>query len=370
MTEILVNLGPLKAGGGQTVAMAFVEEVVSRGAEGDFKFIVARHSTLDALCRQFGLNVLYRVSPNPIVRMIEEIFIVTRMIQKHPPKVIYSYFGFGCFISKVPQAIGAADSNIFYPEMDFWVEYSGVKKITKRLIDQFRIFGLTHADLVIFENPALMARAQKQLSLKNCCYIPPSIRASENSEDDGIYRRAGTEISILFLCGWQLNKNIMLIPQLLVAARKRGIDLRVKFSASFDGTRISREFRRQLCEGGVADKVEMLGTVERSAFSSLYASVDVVMLLSKLESFSNNISESWLFKTPLIITDADWSRAICGDAAIYVDRDKVDKVLDAVLFARKDTNRVSIVTKGCEELNNLPSSADRFDLELAALKRI
>ena len=370
MADLLVNFGPLKAGGGQTVAMAFVEELVSRGIQDDFCFIVASESKLDGMCRQFGLKILYRVSSNPIVRMIEEALIVTRMIKNEPPKLIYSYFGFGLFFSKVPQAVGAADSNLFYPEMDFWVEYSGIRKLIKLLIDKFRIYGLRQADLVIFENQALMKRAKQQLSLRSCCYIPPAIPLGEELRRDRNYQSNTNAITVLFLCGWQLNKNIMLIPALLAAARSRDIDLRVKFSAKFDGKKISRGFRRKLCEAGVADKVEMLGTVEKSTFPALFASVDAVMLLSKLESFSNNISESWLYKTPLIITDADWSRSICGDAAIYVDRDDADMVLDAIVRASDDSFRKSLVSMGCEELKKLPSVACRFDLELTALNRI
>jgi hypothetical protein len=62
----------------------------------------------------------------------------------------------------------------------------------------------------------------------------------------------------------------------------------------------------------------------------LYEQIDFVFLLSKLESFSNNIIEAWNFKKPLLISDEIWSRSICSNAAVYVPRNDVGQIVSSI----------------------------------------
>lgn len=64
--------------------------------------------------------------------------------------------------------------------------------------------------------------------------------------------------------------------------------------------------------------------------------VDVILLLSELESFSNNVLEAFSSRTPLVISDRDWARASCGNGALYVDPHDPDDVARALAQAVND----------------------------------
>ncbi|WP_252975980.1 glycosyltransferase [Janibacter melonis] len=50
----------------------------------------------------------------------------------------------------------------------------------------------------------------------------------------------------------------------------------------------------------------------------LYQHADVLLLMSELESFSNNVTEAIATRTPLVLSDRDWARSAAGKAAVYV----------------------------------------------------
>jgi len=103
--------------------------------------------------------------------------------------------------------------------------------------------------------------------------------------------------------------------------------------------------------------------------ASLYSQVDYVMLLSKLESFSNNIIEAWQFRKPLVASSEDWAKAICKDAAVYVNRDSPEDVASKLRYLEcNPTDVQNLINHGIKELAEYPSIAIRIREELAFLR--
>ena len=70
----------------------------------------------------------------------------------------------------------------------------------------------------------------------------------------------------------------------------------------------------------------MPGQINHYELKNLYKNIDYVFLLSQLESFSNNIIESWYFRKLLIVSNEEWSRSICKEGACYVERNSIEDI--------------------------------------------
>ena len=97
--------------------------------------------------------------------------------------------------------MGAADSNLFFPELDFWVEYNPIQKIIRKIIDLNRIWGLKKATGVIFENGYLMKKGKKLFNLKETKLIKPSIKDFTSNENDLLFSFSKNTTVGLFFCG-------------------------------------------------------------------------------------------------------------------------------------------------------------------------
>ena len=150
--RILFNFSFINSGGGQNVALNFIEDLEFKK---DYFFLVIKNSKTHMLLKSKNFeNILFTYN-NRLLRLFFEFIYGKRILNKNKIEIIYTYFGYSFFPKKIPQVIGAADSNLFFPEINFWEGYYGIRLFLKKLIDKFRIYGLKNANGIIFENPIL-----------------------------------------------------------------------------------------------------------------------------------------------------------------------------------------------------------------------
>ena len=371
--NILINFSAQKTGGGQNVALNFVLCLLQnpRIVEDNLYFLVAKGSKLDVVLTNspYSKNII-RTSGNPIVRCFHEFFYSPVYLGRYNIDIIYTYFGWGIFPFKYPQISGSAASWLFFPEIDFWAHYNGLKRLKNKLIDKFRVLGLRKADGVVFETPLLEKRFHELFNTKAITKtIKPSISLIFSSKNK-IYINSGNKKVGLFLCGWQLNKNILLIPDIAAELKLRKIPFIFVISATVDDSIECRLFFEKVKKRHVEDYINVIGYVDKSQLESLYHQVDLVFLLSKIESFSNNIIESWTFRRPLVIADEPWSRNICEDAAVYVKRDSVSDISDIIELYVNGEHFESTILRGIDLLKTYPTIEERTREELMFIKQV
>ncbi|MDT0593668.1 glycosyltransferase [Glaciecola petra] len=369
--KILINLATLKKGGGQNVGLNFVQSFLRVApSDVDAYFVVARGTEIERFVIQSGLKILGTVPQNPLLRMVAEILKLNAKVKRLKIDVIYSCFGLGLYTNNIPQISGSADSNLYFPEIDFWQHYRGLGRLKKYIVDQYRIYGLKKSHAVVFENEAMKQRAGRLFGLTETKYIKPSVNFDYENEEFLLKSNKDTSKG-LFLCGWQLNKNIMLIPEIANILQRRGVRFQFIFTANDDQSLECKKFKNLLTKFGVEDNVKIVGQLSKKYLASIYQQIDFVFLLSKLESFSNNIIEAWYFGKPLIVADEKWSRSICDEAAVYVDRDNPVVIADAIekLLLEPQLSE-SIKLRGLSKLKQYPSIDERTLQEIEYAKVI
>lgn len=371
--NILINFATLKAGGGQNVALNFLSAIHHHIPEGTaFVFLVASRSEIHRTLIEMRVGQIIQVPRSAIWRIIFECVFGWFWLVRHRIDVIYSYFGYAWLPRRWPQVSGAVDSNLFFPEIDFWEEHTGLARLKRWLMDKYRLHGIRRASALIFENAALMERAKVLYGLDESKLIRPSIYIDDAGEKYSLPPGLNVTLPIgLFLCGWQIHKNILQIPALAAALRSRGRAMSFLLTAAADGSPLSDTFEHLVTKLGVSDLVFLCGAVKKSSLKDLYRQVNYVMLLSKLESFSNNIIEAWHFGVPLVVSDAAWAKAICGEAAIYVRRDSVDSIADTLSHLMAEPPlREEVVASGRRELAKYPSTQERASEEIDYVRMV
>ena len=367
--RLLLNLSYLKSGGGQTVALNFVKN--AKFYDGyDFIVIVVKNTQLDHVCRSLGYEVVCAPRKGSL-RFLWDLSVGSFLIWKKDIKLIYTYFGYGFYLTRVKQIIGAADSNIYFPEIDFWSEQGSLDKFRRKIIDAIRLKTVHIADGIIFENPT-MYRRHLQYGIPNqaASLILPSVMHHKGVSDKR-FKREGY-ITLLFACGWQLNKGILVIPEILKRAQEKNLKLQILFTSQLDGSLECARFKEAFKNLKQSlNLVDFIGSQPVENLQSLYSSADFVCLFSKLESFSNNIIESWLHRKVLLVTEANWSRDLCGHAAVYVDRKSPDSIIEAILhFNSYKESYESVLISGDEQLKHYNTIENRTQLELDFLRQI
>ena len=355
--KILINLLALRSGGGQKVGYNLVKYLIdnkSLFSNFDFWFLCAKDSMLHNLLKENNEKQIFVINIKSMRDYIINYYCaIPKILKELNPKVIYSIFGYPLYPKKYTNVIGEAASNIFFPEIDFWQGIKGLALVKRKFVDYLRIRALKQADGVIFENEAMFERAKKifRLTEDKICFIKPSI--DKSVKIPAITKNNNDVFKLLLLCSWQLNKNIMIIPELLSLIKERKENIKVIFSVNKeDNNETARRFINQIKEKKVEEYIDFIGQVSPDRIQNVYSQTDVVLLLSKLESFSNNIIEAWQFKRPLIISDMEWSRAIIKtDACCFVQRDSAEDIFTKIIKLKQDKSYYDkIVENGLMEL--------------------
>lgn len=371
--KILINLSTLKKGGGQNVALNFLHSLIMMNdASNSYYFLVVEGSQIHLFLKNNNQQNILLTSKSPLKRVFNEIFKYSPFIRNCKIDVIYTYFGYGLFIGKTPQICGVAVSNVFFPEIKFW-EGNLLNLSIKFLIDKYRIYGIKKAAGLIFENKLLEERSHSLFnkSTKNTTYIPPTFNSEFDEEILNIPELNRKSLKLLMLCGWQLNKNIMRVPEIAFNLKKKNKNIQFIISAPKDNSKIYNEFLSLANQYDVQDVISIIGTVKKEHLKSLYEQIDYVLLMSKLESFSNNIIEAWHFNKPLIISDEEWAHSICGKAAYYIDRESPEKIADSILDLSSNYFKQNELIKNGLIMEKLhPTITEKTEKEISFLKKI
>ena len=377
--KVILNLLPLKTGGGVQVAKDFLNQLNSYDGDDTWLVVARENGPFVQIQENERVKLIKLVPDNIFSRVWFEYVGCKKVVKEYEPDVIYTQFGPHWPGAKCKQIAGCAYSNLFYPELDFWVGLSRFKKWVKLFIDRMRLRRVLSVDYKIFETEDLANRAIQQhgLNPESVMYVRPAVSSNVTESTVHMPTRIQFEpvlkdgFKILLLSGYHPNKNIEFIVE--VAAKLKSLTEKkyvfvLTLPPENSGTKNVIKLARDL---GVSDRILNIGPVPQEGCSEIYRLCDAAVLPSNLESFSNMIAESWAMKKPLFISDLSWARSLCGDAAIYFEHKNSDDLAAKIVSISNDKKIVGkVILNGSTALASYPSSQQRFEGYLKIIHRV
>jgi glycosyltransferase involved in cell wall biosynthesis len=136
-------------------------------------------------------------------------------------------------------------------------------------------------------------------------------------------------LKLFFPAKFHWNKNHQMLLPLARALADRGVPVRFFVTLEPDC-----DFLRQVEALGLQSSIRNLGYIDHRVIGSLYSMFDGLFFPTYSESFGFPYVESINALTPVITTDFDFSREVCGDAALYFRQNDIEgaaSVIDQLL---------------------------------------
>lgn len=106
----------------------------------------------------------------------------------------------------------------------------------------------------------------------------------------------------------------------------------------------------------------LLGKVDISECPSLYEQADIAFQPTLLECFTATYPESMRMKRPIITTDLEFARGLCGDAALYYSPLSADQAAECIFRLSNDDNlRNQLVEAGQKQLARFDNYSERAE---------
>lgn len=363
--KAMLDLSGIKSGGGAQLATNFLAHVGGQGGARLFDFILVsdKFPRTDAVS-DFSELV---AAPSSITgRLRFEHVELPRIARQRGVTHSYTFFGPGLPArTGLKQLVGVAYPTLVYDDSPYWDHLPIGFKAKKRVQNSLRKARLRQADYLIFETNTMLERAKRAgLVMGGSSVIPPTPTAFLLPSPP-----PPTEpVRFLILAGTDPHKNLWRLFEALPLIADEALDVRFAVSITRNAF-LAAMGPSDPAKAQLVDKYfEFLGPLPPDRLQEAYNMATVVLNIADLESFSNNYMEAWLTGRPLLASDRDFARAICGGSAIYVEpHDIVSLVAGIRQFAQSQPDTVAMVAEGRDRLKRLPTIEHRTSQILAIL---
>jgi glycosyltransferase involved in cell wall biosynthesis len=261
-----------------------------------------------------------------------------RQIAAAGPDVVLSLANFPLPGLAIPQAVLVHNAHLVYPA-DHAPSPHRLTRWACRLRRAWFRRAIPRTDLVLCQTETMARRLRQAVPDAPPVAVCPnavSDRAQSGEvEMPAVFRALAGRTVLLALAHPFVHKNLSRLLDALAARRDELADVTVLLTVHPEkpaGRRLLDKARRLGLGRGVCN----VGPLSQDQLRAYYRHADAVILPTLLESFSGTYVEAMQFGCPILTSDLDFAREVCGPAAWYFDPWQVDSIAAAICRFRED----------------------------------
>ncbi|MCB9022989.1 MAG: glycosyltransferase family 4 protein [Lentimicrobiaceae bacterium] len=367
--RLIINTVNIRVGGMLQVALSFIDELREIPGNEYHVFLspeVERQVRKDKFPPNFRFYSFIQYSGYSARLMrkwmsfkkLRRMKLLEKMIK---PEVVFSVFGPTYWKPGVPHVAGFATPQYIYPESPYFRQVPFSQRIKYTLFDRLRLLlMMRNIDFLIAETVEVKQRLTTYLRVdaKRVFHVSNTLNSIYFQPEKWDYRaklppREPNELRLVTISANHLFKNLKIINEVINQIRI----LRPKLNVRFVLTIHRREFKNL---GTNRKYVYFTNRLNVNECPYLYSQCDFMFLPSLLECFSASYPEAMKMGLPILTSDLNFAREICGDSALYFNpvdaRDIAAKII--FLYDNPELQR-KMTAEGFKKLPQFGNSHER-----------
>lgn len=347
----LINASEIKAGGGLQVTDSICCEL---NKYNQHFFVVVLSSFLkntgDKIETYNNVKVLYYDCPKYNLRQLitgRNVFL-DELVACNSITSVLSVFGPSIWTPKCTHICGFARAQLLIPESPYYKVLCKKDWIKEKIYNKILFYFFKRCSSIFFtENPFISRRLQSFLPKAhietitnnfNQVYVQPERWINkELPKFDGI--------TILCISSASRHKNLSIAIDIAKYWRNYTPDFKFRFVFTIDKTSFPS------LPDEINNCFQFVGKVDVSECPSLYNQCDIVFQPSLLECFTATYPEAMIMGKPIVTTDLDFARGLCGHSACYYSPLDATSAAKALYRVAMDKQYVSfLVQEGKKQL--------------------
>lgn len=370
--SMMIDCTPLNAGGGVQVAIALLDSL----SRTDRRWTAAIPTTMIAqLPHHLAFHPNVVVFPKRWKVDLARLHIqLLRLEATFHPDVVFTVFGPAYFKAKAPHLVGFALPNLVYPPEILWPKPS----IWFKLSNQVKAGMLKHAEQIVVETDTFRRRTVEALG-----FDPARVHVIGNAVNPILERyppsplvrplEGGGRTRILIPSAWYPHKNLESVIDVAVHFRRAYPQLEICFQftlapQSGGWLRLQEAAKK----AGVEGYVTTLGALTLDQLATAYHNAQMVYLPTLREASTAVYPEAFHFSRPLVTTDIDFARELCGEAALFVNPDHAAETATAIAALLTNPSlQQALISSGNRQLKcGYPSAEEKFKAQLDLMLQV
>lgn len=252
---------------------------------------------------------------------------LVRVCRKCKADVYLTLGDIGPVAPPVPHVIYLHQPYLVYPESELTATLPLLERIKLRYQRWHFNRSVNNASAVIVQTPVMSDRlveiynVPKQKVHIVSPVLPSHLQVAQNSPHESCFPEMDNvqKVRLLFLATFYAHKNHAILPALIREIRKRNLENKVHFFLTLDGNRRRAETALLRELEFDQDLVTNLGRLPPEVVDPTLSTADALFMPTLVETFGLIYLEAMAACKPILTSDRDFARYLCGDLAIYFD---------------------------------------------------
>ena len=358
--HIMVNASNLKVGGGLQVADSICRELFKYSQH---RFLVVYNRALSECARDISKyknveTVEYEVPVDLRVVYTGRCEFMDRLVCDRKIDVVLTVFGPSIWKPRVAHLSGFAYPHLVLPESPYWQLMPKYKLLLLKFRLYFKKLSFAKcSDNYFTENPFVTERLKVLFTRKRVETITNNanqIFYHPELWDKNVKLPKFDGLTMLTVSANYPHKNLPIIIPACHYLEKKYPELNFRFVLT-----INKEDLKGM-DSCASRHVIFLGPVNVQQVPYLYEQSDVMLLPTLLECFSASFAEAMVMHKPILTTNLNFARGLCGDAALYFDAISPEALSEAIvrLSANRDFCK-ELAERGVEQVKKYDSFEER-----------
>lgn len=200
--------------------------------------------------------------------------------------------------------------------------------------------ALTFADLLFCQTRTMAARVRANLGYEgNLAIMPTSVAPVAQDFDHSppaVFKSLKGKYILFCLAKYYPHKNLDALLDLMERYPQELADVVILVTVAPDHDVRAPAFLKRLEQPHLRERVINVGPVPFEQLGSYYTNSHALIMPTVLESFSATHVEAMQYGCPILTSDMDFARDVCGDAAVYFDPWDIATMKDAIVRLKTD----------------------------------
>lgn len=220
-----------------------------------------------------------------------------------------------------PQLVLLHDPHLFYP-VKHYARESSSRKMLKSFQRRRLAADLGRLAILLVQTDTAEARVRECFAYTGrVVKIPNAISKNvepllEYPEPDE-FRTYRNYFKLFYLTRYYPHKNIEFLVDLFERYPDRTKNIRLFLTIDSKQHTGAKRLLHRLEKNRLRDRIINVGPLRQNQLGQFFSHSDALVMPTTLESYSGAYLEAMAFRTPILTSDLDFAREICGDAALY-----------------------------------------------------
>lgn len=284
--------------------------------------------------------------------------VLDRLVENRKIDIVLTIFGPSRWRPKVPHLSGFAISHLVLSDSPYWDTMAFCQRVIATIRLKLRKYSFDKSADYYFTENAFISKRLTTLFPKKRIYTVTN-NANQVFYNDNLWVKSVklpsfNGFTLLTVAANYPHKNLKIILPTIEYLKNHY----PKFNFRFVLTIKEKEL-------GVIDETKrkhivFLGPLRISQCPYLYEQSDVMFLPTLLECFSASYAEAMIMHKPILTTDLDFAKGLCGDAALYFEATSPVKLGEAIYRMATDRKLiVQLVENGKKQLEKFDTYEQR-----------